>query len=61
MTEEERIIFMKIYKKGITKKDEDHIKSIAQELYKKVLEVKTKFYDRKHKSQGRALMYTTIK
>jgi hypothetical protein len=25
------------------------------------LEVKTKFYDRKHKSQGRALMYTTIK
>jgi len=23
--------------------------------------VKTKFYDWKHKSQGRALMYTTIK
>jgi len=61
MSEEERIIFLKIYKKWITKKDETQIKSIAQELYHKVLDVKTKFYDWKHKSQGRALMYTTIK
>lgn len=61
MTEEERIIFMKIFKKGLNKKEEDQLKSIAHELYQKVLEVKTKFFDWKHKSQGRALMYTTIK
>ena len=61
MTAEEYAIFQKIYKDGLSPKEEKELRNISHTLYTKILDVKNNFFDWKEKSQGRALMYTTIR
>ena len=58
---EEYTIFLKLYKEGLSVKDEKEVRKIAHILYEKIMDVKINILDWKIKTQWRAMMYSVIK
>lgn len=61
LNSEEYAIFLKLYKEGLSAKDEKEIRKISHILYEKIMDVKINVLDWKIKTQWRAMMYSVIK
>ncbi|MEI7919114.1 MAG: hypothetical protein WCH65_02660 [bacterium] len=51
MTPEEYVIFLKLYKEGLSVKDKKEVRKVAHTLYEKIMDVKMNVLDWKIKTQ----------